>query len=455
MEIVIVGCGKIGKSLLESLIKENHNITVIDSNEETVRTISNSYDVMAIVGNGTSYETLKSANVDKVDVFIATTSLDEVNLLSTFIAKTLGAKHTVARVRDEEHNLNNFEILRNKLGISMIINPELYTAKYLYNLINLPSATKVDSFSRRSFEIIELLIKEDSPIINIPLYELRKKYPYNFLICTVLRNDEVIIPDGFFSLKPGDKIGILSSFKETHKLLKLMGFEQKVIKDVLVVGASRIAVYLSQLLLEDKHPLTIIEKNQARALDIAETFHNLATVVLGDGMDQDLLLEHGAKNVDAFLSLTGKDEENILSSFYAKSHNASKIITEINKKEHLGVAENLGLDCLFSSQDIVADIIVSYVRALQSSMGSKIETLYSLMNGKAEAVEFTITSGFDLTNIPLKQLKLSPNMIIGGIIRNNKSIIPYGDDVIMPNDKIIIITKGQQVKDLSDVIKNR
>ncbi len=455
MEIVIVGCGKIGKSLLESLIKEKHNITVIDSDEETVKSISNSYDVMAIAGNGTSYETLTEIDLSQVDVFISTTNLDEVNLLSCFIAQTLGAKHTIARVRDEEHNLNNFEVLRNKLGISMIINPELYTAKYLYNLIKLPSATKVEAFSRRSFEIIELFIKEDSPIINIPFYELRKKYPYNFLICTVLRKDEVIIPDGFFSLMPGDKIGILSSFKETHKLLKLMGFEQKTIKDVLIVGASRIAVYLSQLLIEDKHPVTIIEKNQARALDIAETFNNSATVVWGDGMDQDLLLEHGAKNVDALLSLTGKDEENILSSFYAKSLNASKIITEINKKEHLGVAEDLGLDCLFSSQNIVADIIVSYVRALQSSIGSKIETLYSLMNGTAEAVEFTITSDFDFINVPLKQLKLSENMIIGGIIRNNKSIIPYGDDVIMPNDKVIIITKGQLVKDLSDVIKNR
>ena len=455
MNIIIVGAGKIGISLLNSLIKEKHNITVIDISEDTTKNIADSYDVISVLGNGTSYETLKNANVDKTDVFISTTSLDEVNLLSCFIAQTLGAKHTVARVRDEEHNLNNFEVLRNKLGISMIINPELYTAKYLYNIINLSSATKVESFSSHSFELVELLIKEDSKIINIPLYELRKKFPYNFLICAVLRDDDVIIPDGYFELKVGDKIGILSAFTETHKLLRLMGFEQKTIKDVMIVGASRIAVYLSNLLKESKYAISIVEKNEKRAFEFSEIFKGFASVILGDGMNQDLLLEHGINNVDAFLALTGKDEENILTSVYAKSQNAGKVITEVNKEELLGISENLGLECLFSSKNIVADKIVSYVRALQSSMGNKIETLYSLMNGKAEAVEFTITSSFDLTNIPLKNLNFSNNMIIGGIIRNNKSIIPYGDDVIMPNDKVIIITKGQKVKDLSDVIKRK
>ena len=455
MNVIIVGAGKIGTSLLNSLIKEKHNITVIDINEETAKTIADSYDVISIVGNGTSYETLTSANADKADVFISTTSLDEVNLLSCFIAQTLGAKHTVARVREEKNNLNNVEILRNKLGISMIINPELYTAKYLYNLINLSSATKVECFSSHSFEIVELLIKEDSPIINIPLYELRKKFPYNFLICAVLRDDDVIIPDGYFELKVGDKIGILSSLTETPKLLKLMGFEQKNIKDIMIVGASRIAVYLSNLLKENKYAITMIEKNENRALEVSEIFKGYASVILGDGMNQDLLLEHGINGVDAFVALTGKDEENILASVYAKTQSNGKVITEVNKDGLLNISTNLGIECAFSSKDVVADIIVSYVRALQSSIGSKIETLYSLMNGKAEAVEFTITSSFDFTNIPLKQLYLSKDMIIGGIIRNNKSIIPYGDDVIMPNDKVIIITKGQQLKDLGDVIKRK
>ncbi len=453
MNIVIVGAGKIGKCLLKSLIKEKHNITVIDSNEEVVKSITNSFDVISLIGNGTSYKTLSEIDAKTIDVFIATTGSDEVNLLSCFMAKTMGAKHTVSKVRDEDHNLNNYEVLRNKLGISMIINPDLKTAKHLYNLINLPSATKVESFASKSFEIIELLVKNDSPIIDIPLYELRKKYHYNFLICTVLRNDEVIIPDGYFKLLAGDKIGLLSAFTESHKILKLMGFSQKTIKDVMMVGASRIAFYLSELLLESKHPITVIEKNEERALDFSERVGGGVSVILGDGMNQDLLFEHGIKNVDAFVSLTGKDEENILSSFYAKNQNAGKVITKVNREELYGLVENLGLESVFSAKNVVADVIVSYVRALQSSIGSKVETIYSLMNGKAEAVEFTITENFEFTNIPLKQLKLDNDMIIAGIIRDNKCIVPYGDDYITTQDKVIIITKGQSVLDLNSVIK--
>ncbi len=455
MNIVIVGAGKIGKFLLKSLIKEGHNITVVDSNEETVKSITNSFDVIALVGNGSSYKTLVEIEPSKVDIFISTTASDEVNLLGCFMAKTLGAKHTVAKVRDEDHNLNNYEAIRNKLGISLIINPDLLTARHLYNLIKLPSATKVEAFSAKSFEIIELLIKNDSPLIGIPLYELRKKYPYNFLICTVLRDDSAIIPDGFFTLQEGDKIGLLSSFTEAHKLLKLMGFEQKAIKDVMMVGASRIAFYLSKLLINDKHPITVIENNEARAMAFSELTNGEVSVVLGDGMNQELLLEHGIKGVDAFVSLTGKDEENILSSFYAKSQSDGKIITKVNKEELSVILEKLGLESIFSAKTVVANVIVSYARALQSSMGSKIETLYSLMNGKAEAVEFIITENFKHTNIPLKQLRLEKDMIIAGIIRDNKCIIPYGDDVIKTQDKVIIITKGQTVAELSRVIEKK
>ena len=452
MNIIIAGAGKIGIALLDSLIKEQHNITVIDLSEETVNAINNSYDVISIKGNSTSFETLSSVNMDKVDVFIATTNLDEVNLLSCFMAQTLGAKHTVARVRDEEHNINNFEVLRNKLGISMIINPELYTAKYLYNLIKLPSATKVETFSSRSFEMVELLIKEDSPIINVPLFELRKKFPYNFLICTVLRNGEVVIPDGYFVLEPGDKIGLLSPFSEMLKILKALGFEQKAIKDVLIVGASKIAVYLSQLLQNDKQLVTIIEKDEKRAKEVSEMLYGNADVIFGNGTEQDLLFEHGVKGVDAFLTLTGKDEENILTSVYAKKHNAGKIITKVNKEELAKIAESLGLDCVFAPKNVVANVIVSYVRALQGSVESKIETLYSIMNGKAEALEFAINDNFKESNVPIKDLKIAKDMIIGGIIRNNKCIIPHGNDVILANDKIIVITKGQKINDLSDFI---
>ncbi|MBO5925948.1 MAG: Trk system potassium transporter TrkA [Clostridia bacterium] len=455
MNIIIVGCGKIGKCILSRLIKENHNVTVIDKNQTVVNEIADNYDVISICGNCTAYDTLIEAKANKADIFIATTNLDEINLLSSFIAKTMGAKYTVARVRDEDHNSKNFEFVREKLGISMTINPELYTAKHIYNLLQFPSATKVETFTSRCFEIAELTVKENSPLINVPLAELRKKYPYKFLISAILRDGEAIIPDGSVVLKPKDKIGLLSSFPETHKLLKLMDFDKKPIKNVLIVGAGRITNYLAELLLEGKNSVTVIEKNESRALEFSEAFDGKLTVVKGDGLNNGLLLEHGVNSVDAFLSLTGKDEQNFLTSYYAKSKNAGKVITKINNEAIIGVSENLGLETLVSTQSIIADVIASYVRALQSSEGSKIETLYTLMNGMIEASEFTVTPDFALTNIPLKNLKLKQNTIVAGIIRKGTSIIPGGDDVILPDDKVIIISKGQKVIDLFDCIKQK
>ncbi len=455
MNIIIVGCGKIGKAILKTLTKENHNVTVIDKDNLVVKNISDNFDVISICGNGTSPDLLLNAGVNKTDVFIATTNSDEFNLLSCFIAKTLGAKHLVARVRDEEHNSSDFEQIKSKLGISMTINPELYTAKYLYNLINLPSATKVEKFSTRSFEIVEFLVKEDSPIIDIPLFELRKKFPYNFLVCAILRDNKAIIPYGSDTLKAGDKIGILSTFTETHKILKLMKNEVKPIKDVMIIGASKVSTYLADLLIENKNTVTIIEKEEKRALEISEKFNGELTVVNSDGMNHDVLNEHGISKVDAFVALTGKDEENVLSSIYAKSKNDGKIITKISKEELLDVSENLTLDSIVSPSKIIADVIVSYVRGLQSSGDSNVEVIYTLMNGMIEAVEFSINSEFEFTNVPLKNLKLKKDMIIAGIIRDDKSIIPGGDDVIMPNDKVILITEGQTILDLEDVIKKK
>ena len=450
MNIILAGCGKIGKTLLSNLIKEKHSITVIDLSDEVVKEISNSFDVIAIQGNATSYDVLKSARIERADIFICTTASDEVNMLGCFIAKKMGAKHTVARVRDEEYSSSNFDYIKNQLGLSMAINPELTTAHYIYNLLNLPSATKVETFTARAFELAEFIIKDNASITDIPLYELRKKINYNFLVCIVRRGKTTYIPDGNFKLAIGDKISILSPFAKTSKLVKALGFEQKPIKSAMIIGASKISKYLCELLSLSKTPVTVIEKDGDKALSFTKSLKNGTTVVKGDGMNQDLLLEHGIEDIDSFISLTNKDEQNILTSIYAKNKGVAKVITKINKNELGDMSSSLDLDSIVSPKNIIADNILRYVRALENSEGSKIETLYTLMDKTAEAIEFTASEDFNFANIPLKDLKIKKDVLIAGIIRNGEAFIPCGTDVLLPSDKIIIISKSQQIKDLSN-----
>ncbi len=450
MYIVLAGCGKIGKTLLSNLIKEKHSICVIDAKENVVKEVSNAFDVIAIHGNATSYDVLKLARIEKADVFICTTNLDEVNMLACFIAKKMGATDTVARVRDEEYSTSNFTYIKNQLGISMCINPELTAAHYIYNLLNLPSASNVETFTSRAFELAEFTIKQNSTITDIPLYELRKNIPYNFLVCIVSRNGETFIPDGNFKLQVGDKISVLSPFAQTSKLVKALGFEQKSIKDTMILGASKISKYLSELLSLYKIPVTVIEIDEDTAIEFTKSLKNPVTVIKGDGMNQELLMEQGIENFDSFISLTGKDEQNILASIYAKNKGVSKVITKVNSNQLGDVSSSLDLDSIVSPKHIIADEILRYVRALENSEGSKLETLYTLMNKTAEAIEFTIEKEFDFTNVEIKDLKIKKDVLIAGIIRNGKAIIPCGTDVILPLDKIIIISKSQQIKDLSN-----
>lgn len=454
MKIIIVGVGKIGATLIESLESEGHDITVVDREQKVIDEISNIYDVMCVCGNGVDNDTLKEAQVATADLLISVTDSDEINMLICFIAKKMGASYTVARIRNPEFNDKRMDQVKQYLDISLTINPELLAAQEIFNILKLPAAINIETFSRRNFEMVELIIKEDSNISGMSLIDLRKKYKANFLICVVKRGEEIYIPDGNFVLKSGDRICITANFAEVQKLLKMLGLAKKHSKKIMVLGATTTSYYLSKMLLRSGSEVTIIDKDIDRCNQFAELLPN-AVIINGDGAQQDVLMEEGIDSVDAFASLTGMDEENILISFFAQSQNVSRVVAKVNRNELAAMAEKLGLDSIVSPKKAVSNIITSYARALQNTLGSNVETMYKLMDGSVEALEFNVQADFKGQHIPLKDMQLKNNVLIAGIIRKRKAFVPTGDDEIVVGDKIIVIAKAteQKMNDLADILR--
>ena len=454
MKIIIVGCGKIGATMVESLESEGHDITVIDREQRVIDEISNIYDVMCVCGNAVDNDTLNEAGVSNAELLIAVTNSDEINMLICFIAKKMGAAYTVARIRNPEFNDKRMSQVKQYLDISLTINPELLAAQEIFNVLKLPAAINIETFSRRNFEMVELILKDDSNLAGLSLIELRKKYKANFLICVVKRGEEVFIPDGNFVLENGDHICITASFSEIQKLLKMLGLAKKHAKKVMVLGASMIGYYLSKMLLRSGSEVTIIDKDIEKCKQFAENLPE-AVIINGDGAQQEILMEEGINAVDAFAALTGMDEENILISFFAQSQNVQRVVAKVNRNELASMAEKLGLNTIVSPKKAVSNIVTSYARAIQNTLGSNVETMYKLMDGSVEALEFNVQSDFKGQRIPLKNLQLKDNVLIAGIIRKRKAFVPAGDDEIIVGDKIIVIAKSQEQKmhDLADILR--
>ena len=452
MNIIIVGCGKIGSTLIASLVAEGHNVTAVDVDPAVTTEINNIYDVMVVGGNGADCDTLSEAGVEKANLVIAATGSDEFNMLTCFLSRKMGARHTIARIRNPEYNDSSLGFLKQHLNLSMSINPELLAAQELYNLLKVPSAVKVDTFSRRTFELVELKLQPDSQLDGITLAELKKKYKADYLVCAVKRDGKVYIPDGSFALKGGDKIGVTTTPSEIARLLKMLGETQKQAKRVMILGASRTAYYLAKMLLGSGTSVTIVEKNHEKCKAFSEALPE-AVIIQGDGAQQELLLEEGLGSADVFISLTGSDEQNILISYFAHGQNVSKVITRIDRDEFTPMAERLGLDTIVSPKKIVSDVVLRYARALQNSLDSEVETLYKLMDSEVEALEFIVRPDCSILNIPLKDMKIRKGVLIGGIIRGRKAIIPSGFDVILPDDRVVIIAEGKRLNGLSDIIE--
>lgn len=452
MKIIVVGCGKIGATIIESLVNEGHDVTAVDSNSAVVTEMVEQYDCMGLCGSGTDCNTLQECSVEDCELFVAVTGSDEFNMLSCFMAKRMGASHTIARIRNPEYNDQNLSFMRHQLGLSMAINPELLAAQETFNLLKLPSAMKIETFSRRRFEMIEILIKEDSPLAEKSLIELRRDYKAKFLICAVERGEEVFIPDGNFVLKSGDRIGITATIEEIEKLFRLLGFERKRAKNVMILGASRTSYYLAKMLLRSGSTVKIIDQSIDRCKEFCDVLPG-AVVINGDAAQQEVLIEEGIKTTDAFAAMTGIDEENILLSLFASSQNVPKVVAKISRTEFGSLAEKIGIESVVSPRSIIADVLVRYARGLENSMGNKMETLYKIMNGGAELLEFQITTESKLTGVPLKDISLKSNVLIAGIVRGRKSILPSGDDVITVGDMVIVVAAGHRINDITDIIK--
>ncbi len=453
MNIIVAGCGKIGRAVTATLVAEGHDVTVLDNDPELISEITNIYDVIGVCGNSADCETLEEAAAQKADLFICATGSDEMNMLSCFLAKKMGAGHTVARIRNPEYNDRSLGFMRQQLDLSMSINPELLVAQELYNILKIPSAFKVEYFSRRNLEMIEVRLKSDSPLCGKPLFKLREKQNVEFLIGAVLRGGKVIIPDGSFELSAGDEISIAAAPADMQKLLKSLGILKKQARSVMILGGSKTAYYLAKMLSSSGNEVKIIEKSTERCEELSELLPK-AVFINGDGSQQELLLEEGLRSLDAFVALTGMDEENILISIFASNQNVPKVISKVNRDEMVKMAEHLGLDCIVSTKAITSDIILRYTRALENSLDSSIETLYKIMDGKVEALEFKVNPDSKLINIPIKELKIKPGILIAGIIRaGKKTIIPKGDDIILPDDRVIILSAEYRITRLSDILR--
>lgn len=451
MKIVIIGDGKVGYKLAVQLSEENYDIVLIDQNEGKLQEAVNKMDIFCIPGNGADVEIQKQADVQHSDLVIACASTDELNMLTCLLAKRLGAKHTIARVRNPIY-YKQIGLLREDLRLSMTVNPELAASNEILRVLLFPEASKVETFMKGRVELVEYPLCEGNPLAGITLSEIYKKFQIKILVCAVKRGNEVFIPDGEFVLEVGDRLHIAAAHQDLKSFFKSLGRKNTKVKNVLICGGGHVCFYLTLQLLQVGMQVKIIEQNKERCEELCELIPK-ATVIHGNAADQELLLEEGITDADAFVALTGMDEENIIMGLFAKTQGVPKIIAKVNEDSRAQMVEGLGIDSIISAKSAAADEIMGYVRARNNSYSSaNVETLYRLVNGKVEALEFIIKKECEYTNIPLKNLRTKKNLLIACIGRYRQVIIPGGDDHLEVGDSVIIVTKDRVINNLSDIL---
>lgn len=451
MKIVIIGDGKVGYKLAKQLSVENYDVVMIDSNEKKLQFAIDRLDISCVAGDGADAEVLKQADVPHADLVIACTSADECNMLCCLIARRLGAKHTIARVRNPIY-YRQIGLLKEDLHLSMAVNPELIVADEINRLLLFPDANKIETFVKGRVELIEFAVPAGSRLAGLTLAEMYEKFQVKVLVCAVEHGDDVLIPDGYYTLREGDRLHIAASHREIERFFKLHGNHKTKIKKVLICGGGRVAYYLALQLGALGMQVKIIERNEARCEELCELLPK-AVVIHGDATDHDLLIEEGVEEADAFIALTGMDEENIIVSLFAKKQGSGKVITKVNEDRRASMVADFGIECVVSAKAATADSILSYVRARRNSQGSaNVETMYQLVDDKIEALEFIVKTKTDYTGVPLKDLKLKSNNLIACIARRRQIIIPNGNDCIEPGDSVIVVTMEKHIEDIADIL---
>ena len=451
MKIIVVGCGRVGRTIADQLNREGHSITVIDTDTNALQSVAGTQNVMGVVGNGATYDTLKDAGVKECDLMIAVTASDELNLYACLIAKNAGAPRTIARVRNP-HYAKDVSRLKDELGLSLAINPEQTCARELSRLIKFPGAVEIDSFAKGVVDLIKVKISDKSVLANKKVVDCANLFKSGLRICTVERGKEGFIPNGDFEIKPGDVISIISESKAAARLFKQLGVINGKSRNVLILGGSKIAYYLAKSLCETGIKVKIIETDMTRCEHLSEILDDVV-IIHGNGMNQELLISEGIEHADAIVALMDTDEENIIVSLFAKDVNPdAKIITEIDNIS-FSIIDSLPLDSVVHPKHLTGQYIIRYVRAMQNSFGSNIETLYSICNGQAEALEFKAREDNMAIGVPLSMLNLKSDLQIACINRNGKIIIPSGKDSIELGDTVIVVTKHKGLFDLKDILK--
>ena len=456
LSIIIVGCGKVGTTLVEQLSREGHDITVIDRNRELVQYICDTYDVMGAVGNGASYSVQKEAGIEKTDLIIAVTESDELNLLCCTVARRVANCSAIARVRTPDYS-EDISYLRERLGLAMIFNPELESAREAARMLSLPTALEVASFAHGQAELITFKIPKDNKLDGMKLWDMSKSIPAeietNVVICAVERGNQVHIPSGNFQMLQGDTVSFVSTAKIARKFLRSIGFKTRQIRSTMIIGGGRSSYYLAQELLSMGIEVQIIEKNRQRCEELCELLPN-ARIVNGDGTSEELLREEGIEYAESFVALTGIDEENILLTIHARNVSNAKVITKINRITFRNAINTLDLGSVIYPRYITSEAIVAYVRAKHNSMNSNVETLNYICNNQVEAVEFRVNEASAVTGRMLKDLKpkMKKDTLIASINRNGRILIPSGNDSIEVGDTVMVVTTHSGFNDIQDIL---
>lgn len=450
LKIIIVGCGKVGFTLVEQLANEGHDITVIDKNASKLNSLSSLYDVMGIVGNGASYSIQVEADIENTDLFIAVTGSDELNLLCCTVAQRFGRCSSIARVRNPEYNKES-SYLKDKLGLAMIINPELEAGRVATQILGLPTALGLSRFFHGQVELIRIKLPEGNMLAGKTIAQLGAEATKGILICGIERGDEVTIPSGDFMVEAGDIISFVSPRATARAFLKHIGFDTHQVKDALIIGGSKAAVYLAESLIRANISVKIIERSREKCEQLSIALPK-AVIINGDGCDEDLLKEEGIQYVESFIPLTDIDEENIMLTLYAKKVSKAKVITKINHLAFKNVINSLDLGSVIYPRYITSEMILGFVRAKKESMDSNIELLYHIFDHRAEAIEFHLREKSPIIGIPLKDLPTKPGTLIACINRKGKIIIPSGNDTVEVGDNIVIVTTNSGLTEPEDIL---
>lgn len=452
MNIIIVGCGKVGYTLVEQLNNEDHDVVVVDERPEKLQNITENLDAMGVLGNGISHSTLLEAGITTADLLIAVTGDDEKNLLCCLIAKKTGHCQTIARVRNPVYN-EEIAFLKKEFGLALIINPEQTTAMEIAQIFQFPSAIRVDSFAKGHMSLLHFRIGPNSPLIGLQLFKFHQTMQRNVLVCTVIRGDEVIIPNGDFQFAANDIVAIASERRNALEFFRKIGAAKNRVGNAILAGGGKVSFYLAKMLLHSGIDVTIIEIDRARCELLSEQLPK-ATIICGDATDQSLLMQEGLANADGFAALTGLDEENILLSLYANKVSGARTVTKINRIGFHSVIGELGLGSIVYPRVTTSDYILRYARSTNYSKNSEFEKLYKLANGKAEALEFIIKESSSVAGIPLQDLNLRKNTLIGCIYRNGQVIIPSGQDMMMEGDSVLVVISGYRISDIREILED-